>query len=429
MNGTTATESELSSSIPGWSRVPGNLQELSTAGTTTTKPELSTGEIIRNKQKELKQKLMEMARTEYVASAPPVPVIAPPGMEGPEMRRPARRCKPHQCKKTHEKEMTTTEIQTTISLPHTMREVLWTASSFEPLVDGSDHAETGAPPQSTGVTGIMDYPSDEAQPPKLHMNAETGVGNGVMDLDILEEEEEQANKIYSIHADELYAYVFTMIMLLLILLLNMDMRLKSRGANFSGDENMLDKINESRGKDFQILSKIYDQDAMHDVDISPLSEIDSKMPKERKMRLKRGITIDSGAGNSVMPRRMVLNKSSIRESAGSRAGVNYVPAGGGKIPNEGEFDLAFKTLEGNAETWTFQVAEINKALGAVSQLVDLGYTVIFDKNLETGQDMSYMTHKATNVVSRLRRERNVWVLDAYVSLNTNNSEQGFHRRG
>ena len=180
---------------------------------------------------------------------------------------------------------------------------------------------------------------------------------------------------------------------------------------------------------FQILSKIYDQDAMHDVDISPLSEIDSKMPKERKMRLKRGITIDSGAGNSVMPRRMVLNKSSIRESAGSRAGVNYVPAGGGKIPNEGEFDLAFKTLEGNAETWTFQVAEINKALGAVSQLVDLGYKVIFDKNLETGQDMSYMTHKATNVVSRLRRERNVWVLDAYVSLNTNNSEQGFHRRG
>ena len=173
-----------------------------------------------------------------------------------------------------------------------------------------------------------------------------------------------------------------------------------------------------------------------DVEVSPLSESDSKMSKEvargkrdRKMKLKRGITIDSGAGNSVMPRRMVLNKSTIRESAGSRAGVNYVPAGGGKIPNEGEFDLAFKTSEGNAETWTFQVAEINKALGAVSQLVDLGYKVIFDKNLENGQDMSYMTHKATNVTSRLRRERNVWVLDAYVSINPNNSDQDFHRRG
>ena len=413
MNGTTATESELSSSIPGWSRVPGNLQELSTAGTTTTKPELSTGEIIRNKQKELKQKLMEMARTEYVASAPPVPVIAPPGMEGPEMRRPARRCKLHHCKKTHEKEMTTTEIQTTISLPHTMREVLWTASSFEPRVDESDHAETGAPPQSTGVTGIIDYPSDEAQLPKLHMIEETNVGKGVMDLDILEEEENggsEANEIFGIHgmkADELYAYVFTLIMLMLI----MDM--KSRGENFRSDDkiSLKDLVNYS------------------DVDISPLSEVNSKMPKERKMRLKRGITIDSGAGNSVMPRRMVLDKSSIRESAGSRAGVNYVPAGGGRIPNEGEFDLAFKTSEGNAEAWTFQVAEINKALCAVSQLVDLGYKVIFDKNLETGQDMSYMTYKAANVTSRLRRERNVWILDAYVSLDANNSEQGFHRRG
>ena len=43
------------------------------------------------------------------------------------------------------------------------------------------------------------------------------------------------------------------------------------------------------------------------------------------------------------------------------------------------------------------MAEINEALVAVSQLVDLGYKVIFDKNLENGQDMSYMTHKATNV--------------------------------
>ena len=77
---------------------------------------------------------------------------------------------------------------------------------------------------------------------------------------------------------------------------------------------------------------------------------------ERKMRLKRGITIDSGAGNSVMPRRMVINKGTIRASAGSKAGVHYVPAGGGKIPNEGEFDFEFKTSEGNAENWTFQVA-------------------------------------------------------------------------
>ena len=33
------------------------------------------------------------------------------------------------------------------------------------------------------------------------------------------------------------------------------------------------------------------------------------------MKLRRGITIDSGAGNSVMPRRMVTNKSTIRSEA------------------------------------------------------------------------------------------------------------------
>ena len=59
------------------------------------------------------------------------------------------------------------------------------------------------------------------------------------------------------------------------------------------------------------------------------------------MKLRRGITISSGAGNSVMPRRMVMNKRAIRKSAGSRAGVNYVRAGGGKIPNEGEFGFFF----------------------------------------------------------------------------------------
>ena len=127
-----------------------------------------------------------------------------------------------------------------------------------------------------------------------------------------------------------------------------------------------------------------------------------------------------------------MNKNAIRESAGSRAGVKYIPVGGGKIPNEGEFDFEFKTTEGNAETWKFQAAELSGALGAVSQLVDLGYKAIFDKNLENGQDMSYMTHKATNVTSRLRRERNVWVFDAYVSVRNddyNNREQDFHRRG
>ena len=73
---------------------------------------------------------------------------------------------------------------------------------------------------------------------------------------------------------------------------------------------------------------------------------------------------------------MVMDPEAIRESAGSKAGVHYVAANGGRIPNEGEWDLNFQTTEGNAEDMTFQVAEVNKALCAVSYLVDKGYRVV-----------------------------------------------------
>ena len=107
-------------------------------------------------------------------------------------------------------------------------------------------------------------------------------------------------------------------------------------------------------------------------------------------------------------------------------------ANDGRIPHEGEWDLNFQTTEGNSEDMTFQVAEVNKALGAVSYIVGKGYRVIFDKNMVTGQDMSFMTNTNAGLTSRFLRERNVWVLDAFVNLQTkgnSNDDQGFARRG
>ena len=151
--------------------------------------------------------------------------------------------------------------------------------------------------------------------------------------------------------------------------------------------------------------------------------------KQTKLKLKKGITMDSGAGNNVMPRRMVIKKSEIRESEGSRRGVHYVAANDGRIPNEGEYDLNFSTLEGQEQCLTFQIAEVNKALCAVSNLVDNGFRVVFDKNMKTNQDTSHMLHKETGVTTRYRRSRNVWVLDAFIDGENNNKDQSFHRRG
>ena len=151
--------------------------------------------------------------------------------------------------------------------------------------------------------------------------------------------------------------------------------------------------------------------------------------KQTKLKLKKGITMDSGAGNNVMPRRMVIKKSEIRESEGSRRGVHYVAANDGRIPNEGEYDLNFSTVEGQEQCLTFQIAEVNKALCAVSNLVDNGFRVVFDKNMKTNQDTSHMLHKETGVATRYRRSRNVWVLDAFVDGENNNKDLSFHRRG
>ena len=146
----------------------------------------------------------------------------------------------------------------------------------------------------------------------------------------------------------------------------------------------------------------------------------------RRLRLRRGITIDSGAANNVMPKRMVRGKTKIRPSPSSRRGVHYVAANNGRIPNEGEVDFAFQTIEGNSEEIVVQIAEVNKALGAVSYLVDKGYRVVFDKDLVTGKDISYMMKKETKVTSRFRRERNIWILDVFVD--QADEDESFHRQ-
>ena len=84
-----------------------------------------------------------------------------------------------------------------------------------------------------------------------------------------------------------------------------------------------------------------------------------------------------------------------------------------------------------------QVAEVNKALGSISYLVDRGYKVVFDKCMRTGTDTSMMIKKSTMRAAKFRRDRNIWVLDAYVDvvedaeggLHPLNREVGFRRHG
>ena len=79
-------------------------------------------------------------------------------------------------------------------------------------------------------------------------------------------------------------------------------------------------------------------------------------------------------------------------------------------------------------SWLFQIAEVNKTLAAVSALVDTGHKVTFDKDEATGVDTSFITHKESGTSLKMRRERNVWVIDAYVNDAENNDGQLFSRQ-
>ena len=136
--------------------------------------------------------------------------------------------------------------------------------------------------------------------------------------------------------------------------------------------------------------------------------------KERRFRIKRGLTADSGAGDPVMPRRMV-NKKKIRQSEGQRRGLHYVSATNHRIPNVGEVNLEFMTDEGHSESIVFQIADVNKPLMSISDRVDNRCRVVFDQDDDTGEDLTHVYNKKTKKAMKLRRVGKVWVLDCTVT--------------
>ena len=123
--------------------------------------------------------------------------------------------------------------------------------------------------------------------------------------------------------------------------------------------------------------------------------------------MMRGITIDSGAAESVIPSNLAP-QFPITATDASKAGVNYVAANGGKLPNQGEKKITFSTREGVTRNMTFQVAPVSKPLGSVSRIMHQGNRVVFD------EEGSYIMHKATGQTMELKEKDGVCVLDAWL---------------
>ena len=94
----------------------------------------------------------------------------------------------------------------------------------------------------------------------------------------------------------------------------------------------------------------------------------------------------------------ILKEVQLRESGGSKNGIHYKAANGGRMPNYGEKKFEFKmTGDGQPQgihSITFQVTDATKPLAAVSKMVKKGNRVVFDpqssyiKNIQTGRQIS-----------------------------------------
>ena len=134
--------------------------------------------------------------------------------------------------------------------------------------------------------------------------------------------------------------------------------------------------------------------------------------------------MDSGAAESVMPTG-VLSGEILVHGAAKLAGVKYVAANGAKLPTLGQMVVAFENGVGTAGKILFQVANITKPLVSVSKLIDDGHQVVFDKRA------SYIIHVESGRKMMLKRERGVFIVDAFVDPKRapNNKSAGFRGRG
>ena len=132
-----------------------------------------------------------------------------------------------------------------------------------------------------------------------------------------------------------------------------------------------------------------------------------KTKLEEMVKVRKGLTVDSGAADHVMPLGW-LAWILITASLGSLRGLHYVSASGNRMPNKGEQRVKFLTRDGVWASLLFQVAGINKPLVSVSRLIDEGWRVVFD------DEGSYLIRKKTKKVIRMDRTRGVFTIEAYI---------------
>jgi hypothetical protein len=180
-----------------------------------------------------------------------------------------------------------------------------------------------------------------------------------------------------------------------------------------------DEYEEMPWPEVQELKKIFEDqfegDGMNDMSSFgnfTVDQIQGVIREGKWLRVKNGITMDSGSSVMVMPKDW-LGMFPLRESEGSRRGQTYVAAAkdGAPILNEGERIVKFYTkpsMTAEKRKITIQVAKVHKILASVAEFCDNDCEVIFRKQGGIIRNIS------TGEVTPFRRHGNIYAMDAYI---------------
>ena len=146
------------------------------------------------------------------------------------------------------------------------------------------------------------------------------------------------------------------------------------------------------------------------------------------VRIKGGMTLDSGCSVFVMPSKW-LRHLTLEPSEGSmrKPPQSFTAASNHKVVNEGQRTVRFRTEDGSRRQMIFQVAAVNKILASIAGICDNGNTVVFR------QDGGTITHMESGRETHFKRKGNVYVMDMWIRnpmyLNVKGKSEPFVRHG
>ena len=124
------------------------------------------------------------------------------------------------------------------------------------------------------------------------------------------------------------------------------------------------------------------------------------------------IVVDSGASASVMPEKWCEHVQ-LHETEASKRGIYYTAANGHRIYNKGERQVTMLSREGDRRNMKFQVCDVERPLGSVSQMCQAGHSVVF--NPPDDPRGSYIEHSHTGERMYLEARDGVYVLNTKVA--------------